>query len=150
MIDSIDRKIILLLGQNAQQSSEEIARKINKSPATVRRRLKRLIESGKLHIIGVLDPIEIGLSVNSILALKVVYSNMSSVLDALCSFKEITWVATTTGQFDILARGRFFNTNDLSTFLAEKLGKIKGIINSETFICMDVKKGREVPPPGGL
>ena len=147
MIDSIDKKIVLLLGQDALQSSGVIARKINKSPATVRRRLRRLIESGTLHIIGVVDPIEIGLSVNAILAFKVAYSNMKLVVDALSGWKEITWVATTTGQFDILARGRFVNTNDLSMFLAEKIGQVKGILNSETFICMDVKKGREVPPP---
>ena len=149
-MDSLDTQLIQLLGQDARQDSKTLAKELNTSSATVRRRLKKLLKSGILHIIGVIDPSEVGLSVNVIIAFKVAHDNMKAILDTLAEWREITWIATTTGRFDILARGRFTSTNELSEFLTEQVGTIKGVISSETFICMDVKKGREIPPPPAL
>ena len=149
-MDSLDTQLIQLLGQDARQDSKTLAKELNTSSATVRRRLKKLLQSGILHIIGVIDPSEVGLSVNVIIAFKVAHDNLKAILDTLAGWREITWIATTTGRFDILARGRFTSTNELSEFLTEQVGTIKGVISSETFICMDVKKGREIPPPPSL
>jgi Lrp/AsnC family transcriptional regulator for asnA, asnC and gidA len=149
-MDSLDTQLIQLLGQDAHQNSKTLAKQLDTSSATVRRRVKKLLQSGILHVIGVVDPSEVGLSVNAIIAFKVAHDNMKSILDTLVSWREITWVATTTGRFDILARGRFTSNSELSKFLTEQLSMIKGVISSETFICMDVKKGREIPPPPTL
>jgi Lrp/AsnC family transcriptional regulator for asnA, asnC and gidA len=149
-IDQLDARLIQLLGQDARQNSNSLAKQLNTSSATIRRRVKKLQESGILHVIGVVDPSEVGLSVNAIIAFKVAHDNMKTILDTLASWREITWIATTTGRFDILARGRFTSTNELSKFLTEQVGSIKGVTSSETFICMDVKKGREIPPPPTL
>jgi Lrp/AsnC family transcriptional regulator for asnA, asnC and gidA len=149
-IDQLDAKLIQLLGQDARQNSNSLAKQLKTSSATIRRRIKKLQESGILHVIGVVDPSEVGLSVNAIIAFKVAHDNMKTILDTLASWREITWIATTTGRFDILARGRFTSTNELSKFLTEQVGSIKGVTSSETFICMDVKKGREIPPPPTL
>lgn len=149
-IDQLDTKLIQLLGQDARQNSQSLAKQLNTSSATIRRRIKKLQQSGILHVIGVVDPSEVGLSVNAIIAFKVAHDNMKTILDTLANWREITWIATTTGRFDILARGRFTSTNELSKFLTEQVGTIKGVTSSETFICMDVKKGREIPPPPTL
>jgi Lrp/AsnC family transcriptional regulator, regulator for asnA, asnC and gidA len=146
-VDSLDKQLLRILGQNAMQSSEVLAKQLNTSSATIRRRLKKLTESGILHIIGVIDPSEIGLSLNVIIAFKVANDQLKSILEILISKREISWVATTTGRFDILARGRFASTAEFSKFLTEEVNGIKGVVNCETFICLDVKKGREIPPP---
>ncbi|MEJ2739788.1 MAG: AsnC family transcriptional regulator, partial [Dehalococcoidia bacterium] len=62
-MDSLDTQLIQLLGQDARQDSKTLAKELNTSSATVRRRLKKLLQSGILHIIGVIDPSEVGLSV---------------------------------------------------------------------------------------
>ncbi len=59
-LDSLDRNLVLQLGQDAHQTSGRLAKKLRCSPATIRRRLRRLISSGSLRIVGVADPADLG------------------------------------------------------------------------------------------
>ena len=115
--DSMDKQLVRLLGQDARQNSEILAKQLNVSSATVRRKLRKLIQSGALHIVGVVDPAKFGLPLAAIIALDVAHEKLKTVLELLAKRSEITWVLTTTGRFDIIARGRFASTDDLSDFL---------------------------------
>ena len=145
--DSMDKQLVRLLGQDARQNSETLARQLNISSATVRRRLRKLIRSGSLHIVGVVDPARFGLPLTAIIALDVAHEKVKAVMEALVDRSEITWLSTTTGRFDIIARGQFASTNDLSDFLLGQVSETEGVRNSETFICLDVKKGCKIPFP---
>lgn len=142
--DSVDVRIAKLLGQDGSQSSEVIARQLNISSATVRRRLKNLILCKLLRIVGVVNPYHFGLPVHALIALHVAYDKLESVTDFLAKRPEIHWVSTTTGQFDIMAAVMLSSTSSLSDFLKNQLAKVEGIRDSETFICLEVKKGRMV------
>jgi len=52
IFDEIDHKLINLLKQNAWQRSETLAKVLNISSATVRRRLRRLIQKGTLRAVA--------------------------------------------------------------------------------------------------
>ena len=145
--DSMDKQLLILLGQDARQNSETLARQLNLSSATVRRKLRKLIQSGSLNIVGVVDPAKFGLPLTAIIALDVAHEKLKAAMEVLANRPEITWISTTTGRFDIIARGRFASTDDLSNFLTDQLTEIEGVKNSETFICLDVKKGRKIPFP---
>ena len=147
MPDSMDQQLLRLLGQDARQNSETLARQLNISSATVRRRLRKLIRSGSLHIVGVVDPARFGLPLTALIALDVAHEKLKAVMEALVDRSEITWISTTTGRFDIIARGRFGSTIDLSDFLLSEVSEVEGVRNSETFICLDVKKGHKIPFP---
>ena len=54
-IDEIDNKLIKLLEQDAWQRAETLAKILNISAATVRRRLRRLIKNGVLHAVAIAD-----------------------------------------------------------------------------------------------
>ncbi len=141
----MDKQLVRLLGQDARQNSETLARQLNVSSATVRRKLRKLIQSGSLHIVGVVDPARFGLPLTAIIALGVAHEKLKGAAEALVNRPEITWISTTTGRFDIIARGRFASTDALSDFLTDQVAMIDGVKNSETFICLDVKKGRQIP-----
>ena len=144
-IDATYEKIAQLLGEDAQQTSEQLAKKLNISSATVRRRLKKLTSSGLLRFIGVIDPVKFGLLLAALIALDVSHDRLESTLDWLAEQPEVRWVSTSTGQFDIVAIAWFRSTDGLSEFMTKELSKLRGLNNSETFICLDVKKGRYVP-----
>ena len=144
MIDSIDEQLVTLVGQDARQSSETLAKKLNLSAATVRRRLRKLIRSDLLRIIGVVEPVKFGFSLSVMIALDVDHDKLEAALDVLVNKPEIRWASTTTGRFDIVALGRFRSTDSLSDFLKRDLGQINGVRDSETLVCLDVKKGRYV------
>ncbi len=145
MLNSFDEQLVLLLGQDALQNSERLARKLNVSSATVRRRLRKLIESDQLHIIGVVDPTKFGYSLRVMIALDVEHDKLEKITKVLANWPETRFVSITTGRYDIIAIAHFASTDNLSDFLANKLAKIEGLRNSETFVCLDVKKGRYVP-----
>ena len=145
IIDSIDEQLVRLLAQDARQNSEALAKQLKLSAATVRRRLRKLIRSGLLHIIGVIDPTEFGFSIAAMIALDVDHNNIEQVVETLAAHSEIGWISTTTGRFDIIALARFHSTDSLSDFSMKVLAHIEGLKDSETFICLNVNKGRFAP-----
>ncbi len=145
MPDSIDEQLVRLLGQDARQNSETLAKQLKLSSATVRRRLRKLFRSDLLHIVGVIDPTKFGFPVAVVITLDVAHNKLESAMEALAKRPEVLWLSITTGRFDIIALAGFRSTNGLSEFVTKELAQLEGVRNSETFVCLDVKKGHYVP-----
>jgi len=139
IIDSMDRQLIDLLMQDAHRTSEELAKHLNMNSSTVRRRMKRLVEQGIIHIVAIPEPGEVGLSTDAIIAFNVPNEKIVSVLEELHRYPQIRWVAATSGRFDIMAHTLLKSTEELHNFILE-LGKIGGVTKTETFICLHVEK----------
>ena len=71
-IDSIDEQLINLLMQDASKSSEVLAKQLNVHSSTIRRRIRKLVEQKKIHIIAIPEPSEVGLFLEAVVALDVV------------------------------------------------------------------------------
>ena len=143
-LDALDEKIINVLKDNARQSSEKLAKKLNVSPTTVRRRLKKLSRTGAVRMVALVDPSKAGISLLTIIAFDVAQDGVDAALQLLAEQPEIKWISTTTGRFDILVEAAFRNTTELSDFLQKKLSGLKGLKDTETFVCLEVKKGRYI------
>ncbi len=146
-VDDLDRRLIKLLQTDAHRSSDVLAKKLQVSPATVRRRVRKLIKENVVRIQAVVDPEKIGLPLAVLIACDVDHEKLNSIMQFLAKQEGDKWVATCGGRFDIMARGRFASTDELSEFLINNVATIKGVKNSETFVCLDVKKGRQIPLP---
>jgi len=141
-LDTVDQQLIQLLEKDTRQSSEKLAKKIGVSPATVRRRVKRLIENGVIHFMGIIDPRKAGVPVGVLVAFDVEHERFDDVAESLARHPRVRWVAVATGRFDILAFGRFPNTDELSHFLEKEISSLEGVKNSETFVILSMKKAR--------
>ena len=117
---------------------------LNIGPATVRRRLRRLIQNGVLRAVAIADSSTITLPLTVVIALDVARQYPDDVTRTLIGLSEITWSATTTGQFDIIALGQFHSMEELSEFLRRKLTPMEGIKDSQTFVCLHIGKGRHL------
>ncbi len=144
-MDSLDEKLMMLLGKNARQSSDALAKQLRVTAATVRRRMRILLQKDVLHIVGIIDPKKIGLPLAVVMAFDVAHENLESFLEMLADRTEIKWVSTTTGRFDVITIARFRSTEELSEFMRKEIGHTKGLRGSETFVCLDVKKGSYSP-----
>ncbi len=91
------------------------------------------------------NPAEFGLPLAVLIALDAAHDKLESVLELLASWPEIQWVSATTGRFDIIALARLSSTEALSSFLKNQLSQIEWLKDSETFMYLDVRKGRYVP-----
>ena len=142
--DSVDEKLVRLLGQDSRQTSEVMAKQLNLSAATVRRRLRKLLRNDSLRLVGVANPITFGFPLGAVIALDVAHDQLEQAINMLVEQPEIKWVSTTTGRFDIMFFALFRSTDALSDFITKRLVKVEGLKSSETFICLSVKKGHYV------
>lgn len=137
-LDTLDKKLIGILQQNSRQSSELLAKQLGVSPATVRRRIRRLITKGVIRIGAIVDHNKAGLPLAAVFALDVAPDKLDSTMQTLSSLPDVKWISTTTGRFDILAGARFPSTKELSDFVQKELTKVEGVRNSETFVCLNM------------
>ena len=142
LLDSVDRQLILLMRNDARQSSETLAKQLNISAATVRRRLRRLIKNDILRIVGIADPYKLGIGLGVLISLDVEQTKVDSVMEWLIGRTEIKWASTTTGRFDIIVIARFESTEHLSSFITKDLTGLEGIKDTETLLSLEVRKGR--------
>ena len=138
--DSLDKQLVELLMQDARVSSNVLAKQLNISSSTVRRRMKKLVEHGIIHIIALPEPSKIGKFMEAVIALDVSHEKINLVVEKLSKYPEVRWIAVTSGRFDIMAYVWLNSTEYLYKFIEEDVGRLEGIRNSETFICLHVEK----------
>ncbi len=139
-MDLLDEKLIELLGKDARQSSEELAKQLNVSAATIRRRVGKLLESEIVRIVGVVDPKKMGYNLAAIMTIDIAHNAINAALKMLSDRKGVSWVSTNTGRHDIIILAHFRSTDDLAEFIGT-INSIKGLKGSETFVSLHIAKG---------
>jgi len=142
MIDTIDEQLVRLLQKDSHQSSEQLAKQLHVSPRTVRRRIKELTRDKVMRTVVLVDPEAFGYPVVAVIAFNVVHGKLKTATEELLKRPEIKWLVITAGKHDILTLARFHSTDELSEFMEEEIGELQGVQSSETFFCLNVKKGR--------
>ncbi len=141
-IDALNKRLIKLLQDDARRSGDVLARELGVSSATVRRRIRALIKDDVMRIQAVLAPDKVGLPLAVVIAFDVAHDKLESVMEFLADRPEVKWLSSCTGRFDIMAVAWFSSTEELSEFVQKQLVKLEGVRDSETFVCLQVKKPR--------
>ena len=140
MIDSLDRRLIDLLGQDASIPSTKLAKQLSVSSSTFRRRVRRLIKEKLIRIVAIHAPETVGLPLRVIGTFQVAHEQLRSIIRKLSSQSNTRFIAATSGRFDIIASMWFESTDNLYNYLENEVPNIEGIKNTETFICLHVEK----------
>ena len=140
IIDALDEQIIKLLEQDARQSHRALAKHLNVSPITIRRRINSLLEKKVVEVKLITNPMRLGYTIVVVIALDVNLENVDMVAQVLSDKDNVEWVSIVTGRFDIIALARFKSMEDFYTFNKNNLSEISGIKDSETFVCTKVTK----------
>jgi DNA-binding Lrp family transcriptional regulator len=143
--DSLDEQLIKLLSQDTRQSSQKLAKQLHVSASTVRNRLRRLIRNENLHFIVAIDPFKVGLQVVVQILLDVEQDKIAQTLESLVILPEVSYVSAVSGRFNIIMYACFPSHLALASFMQNQLGKIAGVRDCETLICLEIKKGRFIP-----
>lgn len=139
-IDETDRKIIGLLQEDARQSNAAIARIIGVSEATIRRRIKIMVEDGTLSVKAVPNPAKFGLNTTAFIGIDVQPDMLDVVAEALNKRDEVGFLGVSTGRYDLITWILVRNLEELREFLESFLAKVPGIRKTETLVLLDVKK----------
>ena len=140
-IDKTDIRILCELRENARMSNSEIAKKLGVTEATVRRRIKTLIEKGIILRFSIhIDYRLIENTVKAYVHVKTVTDKLDKVVEALKNHNRVVAVYRVTGEYDLLVVTLFVGMTELQEFIDSFL-KMDGVKETDTQIVMSAHKG---------
>jgi len=140
VMDELGHRLIAELAKDARQSSAELARKLDVSETTVRRRIQHLEEQNVITFTAILNPAKLGYSIIAIIALEVDLGSIDKISESLALCPNVRYVSLCTGNHDIFIGTWFRSSSELTQFVKDYLARVPGIRKSETFVILDVKK----------
>jgi len=142
-IDEMDMKILAELVKNANLSVPKLSKKINVNPSVVYSRIKRLVKRNIIKNFTIVVNEELlGYVVTAVIGMDIDAKLRDSILNELLTLREVKDVSEVTGRFDLIVSIRARSLDELHNLVSEKIGKINGILHTETFIEMK-KRAKE-------
>jgi Lrp/AsnC family transcriptional regulator for asnA, asnC and gidA len=139
-LDGVDCRLIRLLQKDGRMPNKAIAQALDISEFTVRRRLKRLLDTGIIRIVAVADPIDLGFEIAGNLKIRIDLKKTDRVLEALKEIDSLTWVALTTGGTDVDADFVARSLKEFQELIFKKISRIDGVLSTETSLMVDLVK----------
>ena len=139
-IDELDRKIIHLLAADGRLPHAEIARKLDRSEATIRKRVARLVADDIIRFVGVADGRKLGFNVVTVVRLSVNLNRISAISETVAEWDEVTYVGLATENSNMILEASFRSDDELASFLTERVGKLEGVKDIETYRILRVIK----------
>ncbi len=141
-MDDLDTKIILELQRDGRASFTVIAQKLALSEAAVRKRVKKLLDRDLLKITALPNLYELGFTIMAIIGMQVNMSDLRRVGNTLAAEPSVCYVAFVAGRYDLMALVVAKSHVELSEFIEKKISVIPSVSRTETFVNLDVIKGR--------
>lgn len=138
-LSDLDKRIIEHLQADGRRPFTQIAAALGVSEAAVRARTNRLVEKAILQIVGVADPEKLGFQ-QALIGIRCQPGRIVEVAEALAALSEVDYVVVTAGRYDILIETVVEDNEDLLRFLNERLQRIDGVRETETFTYLRLVK----------
>jgi Lrp/AsnC family transcriptional regulator, regulator for asnA, asnC and gidA len=139
VIDDMDAKIIALLEQNGRIPNTELAKKLNISETTARKRIKRLIDSNLIKIVAIRNRTELGYGTNGNIRITADTKRTKAIARKLSKMDEIWYIAQLAGSDDFDLEFSVRSQYDL-LLLLDKINKIDGVISTRPSIRLQLVK----------
>ncbi len=141
-----DQLILETLSKNGRATFDQIARACGLTEPTARRKTAQLLDSGALSIHAVVNPASIGFNVECWLWIKCAPADVSRISKELILDNRVRYLATISGDYQILSEVTMANRKDLNTYLEELGKKVEGINALDSYILIEAFKrsGRKV------
>jgi Lrp/AsnC family transcriptional regulator for asnA, asnC and gidA len=139
-LDNIDQYIIEAMRKDGREAFAQIAEKLNVSPGMIRQRYNRLVELGFLKVVAVTNPLMMGIRTMALIGIHTESSKMLQVAEAVSKLEDVVYLVVVSGRYDIVCEVFCRDHEDLLKFLTEKLAKVDGIRETESFIHLKIMK----------
>lgn len=128
-------KIITELSRDGNASVPNLSKKLGVNTSVLYSRIKRLTKKKLIKKFTiVIDESLIGIGVRATMGINRDPKMKDQIHKALLKTPEIVAISEVTGRFDMLLTLRAPNLEELHAVAIEKIGKIEGIQNTETFV----------------
>ena len=139
-VDKIDQKILSELSKDSSISIPKLSKKINVNSSVVYSRIKRLVKKKLIERFTIeINNKELGFGVKSITGINMDSKQRDNVIQELFKIPGVREVSEVTGRFDILVTMYAKNLSDMYRIISDNIGKIQGLVGSESFIEMKTR-----------
>ena len=139
-MDKIDQKILSELSEDSSISIPRLSEKINVNSSVVYSRIKRLVKKKLIERFTIeVNNKELGYGVKSLTGINMDSKQRDNIIQELFKISGVREVAEVTGRFDILVTMYAENLSEMHRIVSDNIGKIDGIIGSESFIEMKTR-----------
>ena len=139
-MDKTDQKILTELSKDSSISIPKLAEKINVNSSVVYSRIKRLVKKKLIERFTIqVNNKELGYTVKSLTGINMDSKQRDNVIQELFKIPSVSEVSEVTGRFDILVTMYAENLGQMYRIISDNIGKIQGIIGSESFIEMKTR-----------
>jgi Lrp/AsnC family transcriptional regulator for asnA, asnC and gidA len=150
-MDRIDRTIVNRLQYDGRMPFTDIAADLGISEGTVRRRVKRLTESGVLQIVAIVEPQFLGWGAAAMIGVTVEAGRVDAVAQRIAQFPEVSYLFMVAGGFDLFVEVFCRDREHFVSFLSQKLQQVPGVERAQTFTILKMYKlsyrwGEAEPP----
>ena len=152
MLDKKDRAIISFLQYDGRTPYTKIASELSITEGSVRHRVKRMIDSGQLQIVGIVPPEEMGLYEAGMIGINVQANRIAEAAEAIAQLPEVAYLFQAAGEFDLFAEVYCKDKDHFVSFLNNELQKTPGVDRTQSFIILKMHKlsyrwgNTDIPP----
>lgn len=139
-LDAIDQHIIEALRKDGREAFAQIAERLKVSPGMIRQRYNRLVELGYLKVIAATNPLMMGKRTMAMIGVRTDGRKMLDVANKVSKFDEVVYCVFVSGGYDIMLEVFCKDHEDLLKFMTEKLAKVEGVRETESFIYLKIAK----------
>ncbi len=139
-IDELDLTILSELSEDAAISVPKLSKKIKVNSSVVYSRIKRLIKHKLIERYTiVVNDAELGFGVKALTGINMDSKKRDNVINELFKIDGVREIAEVTGRFDILVTMYARSLDEMHKIVSEKIGRIDGVLSSESFIEMKTR-----------
>lgn len=133
--DELDMKLLYELTKDGSISVPELSKKLGINASVLYSRIKRLMKKKLIKKFTiVVDETLLGIGVKASVGINRDPKLKDQIHKKLMEIPEIVSISEVTGRFDMIVRVYARNLEELHGIVIEKLGKVEGLQNSETFV----------------
>ncbi len=135
-LDQLDLAILAMLQRDGRKPYTEIAETTGVSEGTVRNRVSRLMEEQVVHVVGLVDPNQLGFDAPAMIGVSLRPPALEKAAATIAAFPEVSYLIMVSGEFDLMVEVMCRDREHLATFLNERLHKVSGILRTQTFLIL--------------
>lgn len=139
-MDVIDIKILEELKMDSRMSFNEISKRIMKTEATVRRRVKKLREDGIIKRFTIDYEIDTKPKTSATIKIEPDFKDIKRILSELKEIEEITAIWRLSGDCGLLMKVDIPSIEQFNPLIEDKISQVAGIKIVETCFITDIIK----------
>jgi Lrp/AsnC family transcriptional regulator for asnA, asnC and gidA len=139
--DDLDLRILKILQQDGRVSFTDIAKELDVAVSTVRNRYNNFINQDILKIYGRINPEKVGLNAYARISISVRPKNkISEVINKLKELREISFMASVSGEFDLEVNVMCKDSNHLTQMMHDYINDLDGVDHTVINFYLKVHK----------